>query len=126
MYLLDTCVFIYYLEGSQKLSEKVKMIFENNNYLFLSQVSLWEIAIKKTTNKLIIDQTTHDLEITCRKGGIEIIPIKNHYFDIIQELPYIHSDPFDRLIIATAMDESLTLITSDKRIFQYPDINVIW
>ena len=52
--------------------------------------------------------------------------IKNQYFETIQKLPYIHGDPFDRLIISTAFDEHLELLTDDTMIVKYKDISVIW
>ena len=126
MYLLDTCAFLYYLEDNPKLSEKSKSIIESDNLLYLSQTTLWEIAIKKTIHKLNLGKSTYELEELCSEGGIEIIPIKNSYFETIQKLPYIHGDPFDRLIIATAVDEELQLLTDDETIVKYPNINVIW
>ncbi len=126
MYLLDTCAFLYYLDGNQQLSDSAKKIIDSDDNVFLSQVSLWEIAIKKTIKKLIINESISDLERICYKGGIEIIPIKNKYFDTIQILPYIHGDPFDRLILATAIDENLSLITDDGKMILYPDVQVIW
>ena len=126
MYLLDTCAFLYYLDGNQQLSESAKKIIDSDDNVFLSQVSLWEIAVKKTIKKLVINESISDLERICYKGGIEIIPIKNKYFDTIQILPYIHGDPFDRLILATAIDENLSLITDDGKMILYPDVQVIW
>ena len=126
MYLLDTCAFLYYLEDNPKLSQKAKSIIESDNLLYLSQTTLWEIAIKKTIHKLNLNKSTYELEKLCSEGGIEIIPIKNSYFETIQKLPYIHGDPFDRLIIATAADEELQILSDDKSIVQYPNISVIW
>ncbi|MBQ4512613.1 MAG: type II toxin-antitoxin system VapC family toxin [Anaerolineaceae bacterium] len=126
MYLLDTCAFLYYLDGNQQLSDSAKKIIDSDDNVFLSQVSLWEIAVKKTIKKLVINESISDLERICYKGGIEIIPIKNKYFDTIQILPYIHGDPFDRLILATAIDENLSLITDDGKMILYPDVQVIW
>ncbi len=125
MYLLDTCVFLYYLEGNSKLSDKAKSIIESDKPVSISQTTLWEIAIKKTIKKLDIKETTSDLERICDEGGIDIIPIKNRYFDTIQELPYIHNDPFDRLIIATAINEELSILTDDEIIKKYKEVQVI-
>ena len=125
-YLLDTCTFLYYLEGSNKLSSEALSVIESDNLIFLSQTSLWEIAIKKTINKLDITEMTSDLERICNDGGIGIIPIKNRYFDKIQSLPFIHSDPFDRLIIATAIEEDLSIITDDGIIKKYDEVKVLY
>jgi len=126
MYLLDTCAFLYYLSDNEKLSSTARSIIETKEDVYLSQTTLWEIAIKKTIKKLDLAETTYDLERICSEGGISIIPIKNKYFETIQKLPYIHGDPFDRLIMATAMDEGLSLLTDDEKIPLYPEIKVVW
>lgn len=126
MFLLDTCAFLYWLEDNDHLSKKAKSIIESNEYLFLSQTTLWEIAVKKTIGKLKLSKNTFELEDVCNEAGIEIIPIKNKYFETIQNLPYIHGDPFDRLIMATAVEEQLQLLTDDEIIKKYPSIDVIW
>ena len=126
MYLLDTCAFLYYLGDSEKLSSTARSIIETKEDVYLSQTTLWEIAIKKTIKKLDLAETTFDLERICSDGGISIIPIKNKYFETIQKLPYIHGDPFDRLIMATALDEGLSVLTDDEKIPLYPEIKVVW
>ena len=126
MYLLDTCAFLYFLSDSPKLSEKARTVIESDMPVFLSQATLWEIAIKKTIGKLDISETTFDLEKICIEGGIEIIPIKKKYFETIQQLPYIHGDPFDRLIMASAIEEGLLLITDDSQIRKYQQVNIFW
>lgn len=68
----------------------------------LSIASLWEIAIKKTINKLDIEESVTDIEKICDDYGISILPIKKKYLERVQILPVIHSDPFDRLIIYCA------------------------
>ena len=126
MYLLDTCAFIWYLEGSGKLSPKAASVLDTCPDIILSLTTLWEIAIKKTIRKLELSMTTAELLEICERAGIRTIPISAEYFDVIQELPLIHGDPFDRLIIATAMREKLTILTDDEKIIRYPDIKVVW
>lgn len=126
MYLLDTCAFIWYLEGSAKLSPRAASILAKSPDIFLSLTTLWEIAIKKTIQKLDLSFTTAELLAICERAGIRTIPISAEYFDIIQELPLIHGDPFDRLIIATAAREKLAILTDDEKIRRYPNIEVIW
>ena len=126
MYLLDTCAFIYYIGADSKMSAEAGRIISSGKRLFLSQVSLWKIAIKKTIKKLDIRETTYDIERICALGGIEIVPIRNVYFETIQTFPYIHGDPFDRLIMATAVEENLILLTDDANIRKYEDVRVVW
>lgn len=126
MYLLDTCAFIWYLEGSNKLSPKAASILDTCPDIFLSLTTLWEIAIKKTIRKLDLSMTTAELLAICERAGIRTLPISAEYFDVIQELPLIHGDPFDRLIIATAMREKLAILTDDEKIIRYPNVKVVW
>ncbi len=125
MYLLDTCAFLWFLDDSPKLSLNARDIIGKSDWLYLSIVSLWEIAIKKTIKKLDIEETIIDLENICRRYGITILPIKISYLEKIQKLPPIHGDPFDRMIISTALDENLNLITHDSNIRKY-NVNLIW
>ena len=125
-YLIDTCAFLWSLGNSSELSDGVKRLVEQGDDLFLSQVTLWEIAIKKTIGKLELEESTEQLVEYCEDAEICILPIENRYFDTIQKIPYIHGDPFDRLIIATALDGDYTIITRDRIFSQYPDVRVFW
>lgn len=126
MYLLDTCAFLYYLESNPKLSKRAAEIIEGEDDVYLSQTSLWEIAIKKTIRKLELEESTYDLVAICEEGGIEILPIKNSYFETIQRLPMIHNDPFDRMIIATALGEGLAILSDDGQFPKYDGLECIW
>ena len=126
MYLMDTCTFLWYLEDSPRLSEKAREIINSDNDIYLSLTSLWEIAIKKTIHKLELNKSTAELEEICDNYGFMLLPIESKCFDTIQKLPYIHGDPFDRLIIATAIEHDLTLLTDDWNIQKYVDVRHIW
>lgn len=119
MYLMDTCAFLWFLEDNEALSKDTKKAMEESKNLYLSIASLWEIAIKKSIHKLNIEKSITELEKICIDLQIEILPIKSQYLERIQALPMIHSDPFDRLIISTALEEDLTLITQDAKVVQY-------
>ena len=126
MYLLDTCAFIWLLEDSPNLSLAARAALMGNESVFLSLTSLWEIAIKKTIHKLELNKTTLELAGFCEQGAINLLPIEAKYFDVIQELPMIHGDPFDRLIMATALTENLTILTDDSKIRQYSMVRTMW
>lgn len=126
MYLLDTCAFIWELHDDERISPKASEIIEGSDKLFLSIASLWEIAIKKSIGKLEMQESVTELGRLCVDSGITILPIIISYLETIQRLPFIHNDPFDRLIIATAVDENLILITGDSKIKTYSDIQQIW
>lgn len=125
MYLLDTCALLWFLDDNGQLSMKARDTIGKSDELYLSIASLWEIAIKKTINKLDIEESVTDIEKICDDYGISILPIKTKYLEQVQILPVIHSDPFDRLIIATALEENMKLITHDSKIQQY-DIELVW
>ncbi len=125
MMLLDTCAFIWFLEGSQELSVETKEAIEDGEMVYLSIVSLWEIAIKKSLRKLEINQTMAELAQICQDADITILPIKVNYLDRLETLPGIHGDPFDRLIISTALEEGISIVTHDAKIARY-DVSVIW
>lgn len=125
MMLLDTCAFIWFLEDNPELSHEAKAAIEDGEMVYLSIVSLWEIAIKKNLGKLEIMQTMTELAQICQDADITILPIKTSYLDKLESLPEIHGDPFDRLIISTAMEEGVSIVTHDAKIAKY-DIPVVW
>ncbi len=118
MYLLDTHILLWYFHNDKRLSERAKNII-NENDVAVSVASLWEIAIKKTIGKLSISESITDLERECIKQDIVILPITTRYLEIIQKLPTIHNDPFDRLLIATAFSDRMIIITDDNEIKKY-------
>jgi PIN domain nuclease of toxin-antitoxin system len=119
-YLLDTHTVIWYLGKSPSLSLRAKEIIDNaGNRRYISSASLWEIAIKVNLGKLDL-HTTFDVFLDrIQYRDIEILQIKNEYLKRLSVLPLIHKDPFDRLLIATALVENLTLITADENVRKY-------
>lgn len=125
MYLMDTCAFLWFLDDNPNLSVRARDAIGRSRDLYLSIATLWEIAIKKTIHKLVLAESVTDLEEICNDYGITILPVKTRYLEMIQKLPLIHGDPFDRLIMATALEEKLLLITCDSNIRKY-DIELLW
>jgi PIN domain nuclease of toxin-antitoxin system len=116
-YLLDTHTLLWWLEDNPVLSTKAKKIISNpNNLVFVSPVNSWEITIKKALGKLIAPD---NLEQVILKSGFDVLPINITHTIFIENLPNHHEDPFDRLLIAQAMTEKLTIITRDSKIAQY-------
>ena len=126
MYILDTCAFIWVLQNSSKLSQKALAILDGEDDVFVSQASFWEIAIKQTTGKLNLDKDIFALEDVCKAEEIQILPLELAYFERIKSLPLIHRDPFDRIIIASAIEEDLIILTSDSEIVKYQDVKTLW
>lgn len=127
MYMLDTCSFIWYLLDDDRLPQNVKDIISDSNSLYISYISLWEIVIKQTIGKLdAITMNVNELAQLCSNNGIIILMPKLSYLARLRQLPLIHRDPFDRIIIATAIEEELTLLTSDSEIVKYEDVKTLW
>jgi PIN domain nuclease of toxin-antitoxin system len=124
--LLDTHALIWYTEGSDKLSSKAKFEIDNKfNSKFISIGLLWEVAIKASKNKLEIKQTFEELNHFIFLNGIQILGIEFSHLNILLELPHHHGDPFDRLLIAQAISEKLTIVSADRHFAAYP-VEVIW
>lgn len=126
MYILDTCAFIWAVQNSPKLSPKVLAILDGDDDVFVSQGSFWEIAIKQTIGKLNLDKNIFALENVCKAEEIQILPLELAYFERIKTLPLIHRDPFDRIIIASAIEEDLIILTNDGEIVKYQDVKTLW
>ena len=125
MHLIDTHVLIWALLDSNNLSEAAKDKMTDGSKVYVSIASLWEIAIKQSINKLNIKYSIEEVAQMCVKAKINISPIDAKHLDKIKYLPSIHSDPFDRLIIAQSMTEGMDIITKDGIIPQY-DVITIW
>ena len=128
MYLLDTCTFIWYAETGSRLPKDIRELIDNgDNDIFVSIASLWEIAIKQTIGKLDdIKMTMFELAEHCRENRIIILPLELSYLEKTKQLPLIHRDPFDRIIMATAIEEHYTLITCDSNIMKYDEVKCLW
>lgn len=126
MYLLDTNALLFFLYDSERLSKKAsEVIYSNDEKINVSIVSMWEIAIKSSIGKLEIKSSISRIADTCEKEQLEILSIKPLHLDQISQLPPIHGDPFDRLIISQAITENLVIITKDGTIPKY-NVKVLW
>jgi PIN domain nuclease of toxin-antitoxin system len=124
--LLDTHAFLWFMKG-ENLSQKAQDAFlDIDNDLYLSAASYWEICIKHSLGKLDLDKNWNEVfDREMLLNGIKWLPIEKEHSQSIIELPMIHRDPFDRLLIAQAYAEGMTLLTADSNIKQY-DIPTIW
>lgn len=116
MYLLDTHVFIWAMEENKRLSQDIKSkISDPDNKIFVSVATVWEIIIKKRKGLKV----PGDIPAGIQKSNFILLSIDINHVLEIEKLPGIHKDPFDRILIAQAKAEGLTLITSDKKIWKY-------
>ncbi len=124
--LLDTHTFLWSITGKQ-LSEPARAAFLNReNTLFLSAASYWEICIKIGIGKLAMATNWPQVfEEEIAVNGIQWLPVEKEHSRKIIELPFIHRDPFDRLLIAQAVCEEMTILTADDNIQAYT-VATLW
>jgi PIN domain nuclease of toxin-antitoxin system len=124
--LLDTHVLIWLVEGDKNLTNVARSAIEDeDNSLYLSIASLWEITIKLSLGKLDLQLSVDEMvESFLIPGGIQILQIETRHLSILRDLPLHHRDPFDRLIIAQAQAEGMTLVSAD-RIFGMYEVELL-
>ena len=128
--LIDTQVLIWIQENNPALSATSRTVLSDSvNRIFVSQISFFEVAIKLKVGKLpdfrvsvseLIDQT--------RRDGIRTLRLDEYYIATYEQIPFYadHRDPFDRLILATALAEKMPFISADEKFGRYRDVEIIW
>jgi len=114
--LLDTNALLWWLANEGLAAQAEEAISNPENLVAVSAVSAWEISIKKALGKL---RAPDDLEHQIRAGGFTPLPVTIAHGVAAGRLPRHHDDPFDRILIAQAFAEGLTIVTSDKRFSDY-------
>lgn len=130
-YLLDTHTFLWFLFDPDKLSKKVsKIILNNENNIFVSLISFWEISLKFNLGKISLNNVTpEELPKYAINSGIEIFDLEIDTVSSFHNLPIeSHRDPFDRLIIWQCIRNDLTLLSKDTMTGEYVKykLNSIW
>ena len=125
MFLLDTHTFLWFLEDDPKIPKNVKETIETAQDIRVSIGTFWEMAIKASIGKLTLPAPITTLMDDCTELGFTILPIEASHLERLKELPKIHKDPFDRLLVCQAQAENLTVITADENIAKY-DIQTLW
>ena len=127
-YLLDTHTILWYLFGDNRLSKNARNIIESH-VCFYSYASFWEISIKQSKKKLEFTHTIYEIDEMCRWAGFRKLPITLDDFNRIRNLPFQgnvrHNDPFDRILISQALENDLTIVTTDENIPLY-NVKTIW
>ena len=120
-YLADTHLLIWFGLFPEKLSLSARVIFEDQrNELIFSTASIWEAAIKYNLRPKDFPKTPDNLRRELLQNQFEELPVLGEHALAMIGMPPIHKDPFDRMLIAQAMVEGITLLTSDTKIAQYP------
>lgn len=126
-FLIDTHVFLWFINGDTRLSQTVRTaIEEEENEVLLSIVSVWEIAIKNSVGKLSLAKPFAELipeQIV--ENELELVPIQMDELKVVATLPLYHRDPFDRLLIAQAMTQDVAIASDDASFAQY-GVRLFW
>jgi PIN domain nuclease of toxin-antitoxin system len=119
--LLDTHIFLWYISADKKLPARfLEEIRNPENEVYLSAISLWEIIIKHQIGKLPLSDPPQIFIPTERQRHlIESLPLDEACVRYLAELPPLHRDPFDRMLICQAKANQMTLVTTDSAILQY-------
>jgi PIN domain nuclease of toxin-antitoxin system len=118
--LIDTHLLLWAAEGPERLSaEAVSLMADQDNVLVFSVASIWEIAIKQTLNRHDFSADASLVRRGLIESGYEELAINATHAIAVADLPNIHSDPFDRMLVAQARTEGLLLLTADQRLASY-------
>jgi PIN domain nuclease of toxin-antitoxin system len=125
--LLDTHTFLWFISGDQNLDGYARELIEDEvNERYLSLASIWEITIKSSLGRLIAPTPPSRLiREHVWTNAIELLNIEPEHFDSLHTLPFHHNDPFDRLILAQAIQENFVLVTKDEILKEY-NVQVKW
>jgi PIN domain nuclease of toxin-antitoxin system len=125
-YLLDTAPFLWAVASPEKLSPTVRKLLDNRkNPLFVSVASLWEVVVKARRGLLPLEDPQRWLEAGLASIEAGVLPIKAAHVYGVGQLPAIHKDPFDRVLLAQAASEGWVLISSDETVRKY-SVATLW
>jgi PIN domain nuclease of toxin-antitoxin system len=124
--LLDTHTFLWWDSAPEKLSPTILALCRDPAVgLYLSLVSVWEIQIKSSLGKLPLSLPLREIMETQQKNGLLLLPVTLDHVLALSHLPGHHKDPFDRLLIAQAIAEGLTVASADQNFPLYP-VSLVW
>jgi PIN domain nuclease of toxin-antitoxin system len=119
--LLDTHLLLWAAGTPERLSDATRTLLEDpRNALFYSAASLWEVAIKRSLGRADFRVEPRVLRRGLRDNGYAELPITGEHAVACEGLPPIHRDPFDRILVAQALTEGITLLTTDSMVASYP------
>jgi PIN domain nuclease of toxin-antitoxin system len=125
-YLLDTHTLIWWATTPESLSPRVRAILEDENLpSVISVANIWELHLKLRTGKLKLSLSLEELVARFDNLGVQYLPITTPHVIELQNIPEHHRNPFDRILIAQAIVEQMTLLSKDSIFAQYP-VKVVW
>ncbi len=125
--MLDTHTFLWYITDSPQVSDKAREhIDDEQNQILLSAASVWEMAIKHSQGKLCLTMPFDVFVLLqLRMNDFRQLDIQRRHIDAVATLPFHHRDPFDRLLIAQAMVERISVLSANSALDAYP-IQRVW
>ncbi|MNF69702.1 MULTISPECIES: type II toxin-antitoxin system VapC family toxin [unclassified Pseudomonas] len=121
--LLDTHILLWTLSDDPKLSAKARKLIESAAEIYVSAATFWEMAIKVGLGKLNVD--LEEIREYCTQSGFIELPITSEHAIAVKDLEHHHRDPFDRLIVATAITEPMRLLTADPLVAKYTSLAIL-
>ena len=115
--LLDSHAFLWFLTKDAKLSGRADQAIVDATDVFLSHAAVWEMTIKRSIGRLKLADAPEDM---ADASGMSLLPITLRHIQRVGGLPRHHSDPFDRMLVAQAIEEGLVLVTGDATVQRYP------
>lgn len=123
MLIVDTHAALWFLGGDRRLSKNAHDLIQDDRVdRRLSTVSVWEVAVKNSTGKLRVSANFHQL---LYEQGLARLPITDDHALRVAGLPFHHRDPFDRLLVAQAQVEGMSILSKDEKLRHY-DVTVVW
>ena len=128
MLLLDTCTLLWLAADRKKLSDRAaELIGSHPGALFLSAISAFEIGVKHRKGGLELPMGAPEwIELALAHHGVTEVAVDCAIAAASTELPALHADPCDRIIVATALLRNLTILSPDPLLGQYPDVRTAW
>ena len=129
--VLDTHAWLWWVTGDRRLSRRARTAIErgaSKNDLWLSQISMWEMAKKVEKGQLALDRPLDEwLDAALEVEGLQVSDLTRPILVDSCRLPLpFHGDPADQIIVATARSRSATLVTRDSRLHDYPHVRTVW
>lgn len=125
-YVIDTQAIIWFVEGNKSLPPHVRMLIEDpSQKVQISIASIWEIGIKISIGKLLLNCSLSEFISQLEVDSIGILPIEPVHVIELLSLPDFHKDPFDRMIISQAISTQSLLVSADSLLQQYP-VKIVW
>ena len=125
-YLIDTHALVWYLGQSPKLSRRAFELISNpEEVVLVSVVSFWEMTIKASLGKLSLPDSVPGIMKQTQAAGIGLLSIQPTHLQALYSLPYLHRDPFDRMLVSQAVHEDFGIISRDMAIASY-GVPLVW